>query len=26
VRYQVRSFKQMALANEPVKVWILKRS
>jgi hypothetical protein len=25
VRYQVRSFKQMALANEPVKVWILTR-
>jgi hypothetical protein len=25
VRYQVRSFRQMALANEPVKVWILKR-
>ena len=25
VRYQVRSFSQMALANEPVKVWILKR-
>jgi hypothetical protein len=24
-RYQVRSFRQMALANEPVKVWILQR-